>query len=99
VTPGRLLAVPVRGPAAWVLWQVSRDALRVRIGQLERDPHVHPSVVVELRAVAADLEEAARQYRELVDRSRSVVADSAEAPAGGGGQDPWRALLGGRRKW
>jgi hypothetical protein len=77
----RLLAVPVRGPAAWVLWHVSRDALRVRIGQFERDPNVPRSVVAELRALAADLEEAARQYRELVDRSRGEVADSVEVPA------------------
>lgn len=79
----RLLAVPVRGAAAWVLWQVSRDALQARIRQLSLDPNVHADVVRELRSVALDLEEAARQYRELVDRSRSEVADSVERLRGG----------------
>jgi hypothetical protein len=55
----------------------------VRIRQLQADPYVNPQVVRELRALAADLEEAARQYRELVDRSRSEVTDSAEVAGGG----------------
>ena len=61
----RLLAVPVRGAAAWVLWQVSRDALQARIRQLSLDPNVHADVVRELHSVALDLGEPARQYREL----------------------------------
>ena len=73
-----LLGVSVSGAPAWILWQVARDALEVRIGQLERDPYVNRQVVRDLRLMAAGLEEAARQYRELVDRSRSEVADSVE---------------------
>ena len=75
-----LLAASVSGAPAWILWQVSRDAWQVRIGQLERDPYVNPQVVSNLRATAAGLEEAARQYREVVDCSRSEVADAVEAP-------------------
>ena len=51
--------------------------------QLEVDPHVPGHVVRHLRGTAAELEEAARQYRELVDRSRSEVADSVERLQGG----------------
>jgi hypothetical protein len=61
------------------LWQV----LRVRIGQLEVDPHVDRQVVSHLRGTAADLEEAARQYKALVDRSRSERADSVEVAGRG----------------
>jgi excisionase family DNA binding protein len=83
VTGRPLLAASVSGAPAWILWQVSREALQLRIRQFERDPYVNPQVVRDLRATAAGLEEAARQYRELVDRSRSVVADSVEVPRGG----------------
>jgi excisionase family DNA binding protein len=77
-----LLGASVSGSSAWILWQVSRDALRVRIGQLERDPYVDSRAVRDLRATAAGLEEAARQYRLLVDSSRSLT-DSAERFGGG----------------
>jgi hypothetical protein len=77
------LGACVRGSSAWIIWQLVGDALRVRIGQLERDPSVPRNVVRELRAMAADLEEAAAQYRALVDRSRSVVAEATEVPPGG----------------
>ena len=40
-------------------------------------------VVRDLRVTAAAIREAARQYRELVDRSRSVVAASVEVAGGG----------------
>jgi hypothetical protein len=83
VTGRPLLAASVSGAPAWILWQVSRDALQVRIRQLSLDPNVHSDVVRELRAMAAGLEEAARQYREMVDRSRSEVADSAEVAGRG----------------
>jgi hypothetical protein len=56
------LGANVRGMSAWILWQVSREALQVRIRQLELDPYVHRDVVRELRSTAADLEEAARQF-------------------------------------
>jgi hypothetical protein len=80
---GRPLGASVRGTSAWIVWQLLRDPLRSRIRQLELDPYVHRDVVRDLRVTAADLEEAARQYRELVDRSRSVVADSVEVPRRG----------------
>jgi hypothetical protein len=76
--PGRLLAVPVRGPSAWILWQLVGDSLRVRIGQLARDPSVHPSVVAELRGLEADLRLAAAQYRELV----AEATEATEVPRG-----------------
>ena len=95
VTGRPLLAASVSGAPAWILWQVSRDALQLRIRQLERDPYVNPQVVRDLRATAAGLEEAARQYRELVDRSRSEVADSVEVPQGGPGAGLGVFLIGG----
>jgi hypothetical protein len=85
VTGRPLLSASVSGAAAWVLWQVSRDALAVRIGQLARDPRVDSRVVRDLRVMAAAIGEAARQYRELVESSRSEVADSVEVPRGGSG--------------
>jgi len=85
VTGRPLLAASVSGAPAWILWQVSRDALQLRIRQLERDLYVNPQVVRDLRLMVAGLEEAARQYRALVDRSRSEVADSVEVPRGGSG--------------
>jgi hypothetical protein len=78
-----LLGAFVSGSSAWIIWQVLHEPLRARIRQLEVDPHVPGHVVRHLRGTAAELEEAARQYRELVDRSRSEVADSVERLQGG----------------
>ena len=110
MTSRPLLAASVSGTPAWILWQVSRDALQLRIRQLERDPYVNPQVVRDLRLMVAGLEEAARQYRELVDRSRSEVTDSVEVrsgdvPAGLEGPFRWGTIglvadeLGCSRRW
>jgi Helix-turn-helix domain len=71
------LGANVRGASAWIVWQLLRDPIRTRIRQLELDPAVHRGVVRQLRGTAADLEEAARQYRDWI-MGRSA-ADSAEA--------------------
>jgi hypothetical protein len=81
VTGRSPLGACVRGPSAWIVWQVLRDPLSARIGQLERDPHVHPGVVRELRGTAADLETAAFEYRDW-EAARSAT-DSVEVPAAG----------------
>jgi excisionase family DNA binding protein len=73
-----LLSASVSGSSAWIIYQVLHAPLRVRIRQLECDPHISGGVVRDLRVTAAAIQEAARQYRELVDGSRSVPADSAE---------------------
>jgi len=57
------LGANVRGASAWIIWQLLRESLPTRIRQLEVDPGVHRDVVRHLRGRAADLEEAARQYR------------------------------------
>jgi hypothetical protein len=81
MTPRPPLGANVRGSSAWIVWQLLRDPLRVRIRQLELDPGVHPDVVRQLRGAEADLETAARQYRDWVD-DRSA-SESAEAPPSG----------------
>ena len=73
------LGAYVRGSSAWILWQVLHEPLRARIRQLEADPHVNRDVVRHLGGTAADLEEAALQYREVA----CSAADSAEQPWGG----------------
>jgi excisionase family DNA binding protein len=78
-----LLSASVSGSSAWIIYQVLHEPLRVRIRQLECDPAVSGEVVRHLRVTAAAIGEAARQYRELVDRSRSEVADSVERLRGG----------------
>lgn len=78
-----LLGAFISGSSAWIIWQILHVPLQQRVRQLECDPHVPGDVVRNLRVTAADLEEAARQYRELVDRSRSEVADSVERLRGG----------------
>jgi hypothetical protein len=80
-----LLGASISGSSAWVIAMLLRESLPARIGQLERDPHVPGDVVRDLRATAAGIQEAARQYRELVESSRSEVADSAEVDSGGVG--------------
>jgi excisionase family DNA binding protein len=77
-----LLSASVSGSSAWIIAMLLRESLPARIGQLERDPHVPGDVVRDLRATAAGIQEAARQYRELVESSRSEVADSAEVDSG-----------------
>jgi hypothetical protein len=78
---GLPLGAHVRGSSAWIVWQLLRDSLRSRIRQLELDPGVHPDVVRQLHATAADLEEAAQQYREW----QRNAADSVEVSGGGAG--------------
>jgi excisionase family DNA binding protein len=85
VTGRPLLSAAISGPSAWIVHQLLAAPLKHRIEQLQRDPHVPRRVVDDLQGTAAAIQEAARQYRELVDRSRSVVADSVEVPRGGSG--------------
>ena len=82
VTGGRMpLGACVRGPSAWIVWQTGRDSLRSRLHQLERDPGVDAVVVRHFWGTLADLELAAREFREF-EAARSA-ADSAEAPPSG----------------
>jgi excisionase family DNA binding protein len=76
-----LLAASVSGSSAWIIHQVLHEPLRVRIEQLQRDPRVPGDVVRDLRGTAAGIQEAARQYRELV----TEAADSVEQLRGGCG--------------
>jgi hypothetical protein len=69
----------VRGPSAWIVWQLLHEPIRARIRQLEVDPGVPWDVVRALRGTAADLEMAAGDYREWT-RSAS---ESAEVPNSG----------------
>jgi excisionase family DNA binding protein len=73
-----LLGASVSGSSAWIIAMLLREVLPARIRQLEVDPHISGGVVRDLRGTAAAIQEAARQYRELVDGSPSVPADSAE---------------------
>jgi hypothetical protein len=73
------LGAYVRGPSAWIVWQLLHEPIRARIRQLEVDPGVPPDVVHALLGTAADLAMAAGEYREW---TRSVSA-SAEAPRSG----------------
>src|SRR5215204_1935791 len=83
----RPLGAYVRGSSAWILWQVLHEPLRARIRQLEVDPGVPGDVVRHLRGTAADLEEAARQYREVA----CSASESAELrfPRFPGGSRSW----------
>jgi hypothetical protein len=74
------LGACVRGPSAWVIWQLLGESLPARIRQLELDPGVHRDVVRQLRITEADLKEAAHQYRDWsAERSESVeVPNSAD---------------------
>ena len=49
---------------------------------MQADPHVPAAVMRDLRVTAAAIEEAARQYRVLVESSRAEVADSAGSGIG-----------------
>jgi excisionase family DNA binding protein len=69
-----LLGASISGSSAWVIYQLLREPLKIRVRQLQCDPNVHADVVRDLVATAAAIREAARQYREL-------VTDSVEAPA------------------
>ena len=80
-----LLSAPVSGSSAWIIYQVLHEPLKTRIRQLQVDPHVPGDVVRDLRVTAAAIQEAARQYKELVESSRSEVADSVEQAQGGSG--------------
>jgi Helix-turn-helix domain len=75
------LGACVRGSSAWTIWQLLRDPLRTRIRQLEVDPGVHRDVVRQLQGTAADLELAAREYREW--ESARAAKESIEVPPGG----------------
>jgi hypothetical protein len=56
------------------IYQILREPLAHRIGQLERDPFVHSDVVRHLRGTAADLEMAAYQYRDwLVGKTLDLL--------------------------
>jgi hypothetical protein len=81
------LGACVRGSSAWIIWQLLRDPLRTRIGQLALDPGVDPLVVRQLRGTEADLELAAREYRAW-EAARNAT-ESTEVPRGGfvGGLD------------
>ena len=85
------LGANVRGTSAWIIWQILRDPLQARIRQLEVDPGVSRDVVGALRGTAADLEMAAREYREWIaarsasESSEARIADLMQA---------WTVLLG-----
>jgi excisionase family DNA binding protein len=85
VTGRPLLSAAISGPSAWIVHQLLAAPLKHRIEQLQRDPHVPRRVVDDLQGTAAAIQEAARQYKELVESSRSEVADSVEQPRGGSG--------------
>jgi hypothetical protein len=75
---GLPLGAHVRGPSAWIVWQLLRAPLETRIAQLQRDPNVDPQVVRGLKQTASDLQSAAGQYREWA--AARNAADSAEVP-------------------
>jgi excisionase family DNA binding protein len=75
------LGVHLRGPAVWIVWQLLRESLPARIGQLARDPGVHRDVVGQLRGVEADLVMAAELYRAW--ESVRNATDSVEVRRGG----------------
>jgi excisionase family DNA binding protein len=76
-----LLGAFVSGSSAWIIYQLLHESLPRRVRQLECDPNVSGEVVRHLRGTAAAIEEAARQYRQLV----SEVSDSTEVRSGGSG--------------
>jgi hypothetical protein len=85
VTGRPLLSAAISGPSAWIVHQLLAAPLKHRIEQLQRDPHMPRRVVDDLESAAAAIREAARQYKELVESSRSEVADSVEQPRGASG--------------
>jgi hypothetical protein len=75
------LGANVRGPAAWILWQTTRDSLRSRLSQLQVDPGVDRGVVRGFRNTIEDLELAAHEYRDW-EMARNAT-ESTEVPQGG----------------
>ena len=82
VVTGPLLAASVSGAPAWIIWQVSREALAHRIRQLGVTLMCIGMWFADF-GVRLLIREAARQYRELVDGSRSEAADSVECRGAG----------------
>jgi excisionase family DNA binding protein len=85
VSRSPLLAAPVSGSSAWIVWQLLDAPLQQRIRQLEVDPHVPGEVVRHLRGTAAGIEEAARQYREWSTGSATSATEATEVSHRGGG--------------
>lgn len=82
VVTGRVpLGVHLRGAPLWIVWVTARDSLQARLHQLERDPHVNPQVIRQLRGVLDDLELGAAAYRDW-ERIRNAT-DSVEVLRGG----------------